>query len=76
MNIEEKQIDHILLSLADPRGGALLVLDPQQDPILLFSHTFLPKSAHIGGQAPQTAQCPPMGNPGSPTGYLSSKSQT
>ena len=31
----------------------------QQVPILSFSHTFLPKSAHIGGRHPPTARHPP-----------------
>ena len=39
---------------------------PQQDPMLSFSHMFLPKSTHIGGRCP-----PPMGNPGSATAYNS-----
>ena len=44
---------------------------PQWDPILSFPHTFLPKSTSIGGRRPpQTAQCPPTGNPGSATGFL------
>ena len=39
-------------------------LDPPMlwDPILLFLHTFSPKSAHVGGPRP------PIGNPGSATG--------
>ena len=40
-----------MFALADPGGGAAGA-PPQQDPILLFSHMFLPKSAHIGGQRP------------------------
>ena len=35
--------------------------------ILSFSHTFLPKSAHIGGPYPPNGSMPPMGNPGSTT---------
>ena len=65
MNIEEQQIHETLLPLVDPTGSA-----PQQDPTILFSHMFMPKSAHIRGQPP------PIGNPGSTSGYLSSKSQT
>ena len=60
MNIEEKQIDHILLSLVDPRGGALPALAAQQDPILLFLHTFLPKSACVRGQRPPNSSVPPQ----------------
>ena len=37
---------------------------PQRDPILSFSHTFLPKSTHVEGRRP------PMGNPGSAAGYV------
>ena len=33
---------------------------PQQDPILSFSHMFLPKSTHIGGRHPPTARRPPQ----------------
>ena len=40
---------------------------PQQDPILLFLHAFLLKSAHVRGQHP-----PPMGNPGSATASFTS----
>ena len=51
-------------SLADPGGGHWRMPPPQQDPILLFSHTFLPKSANVGGRRPP----PPTGNRGSATG--------
>ena len=34
------------------RGAAGASLLPQQDPILSFSHVFLPKSAPVGGQRP------------------------
>ena len=55
-------------SLVDPRCATEMPPPPQQDPILLFSHMFLPKSTHIRGQCPPTAQHPPpMGNPGSTT---------
>ena len=47
--------------------GVLLAYAPQQDPILSFSHTFLPKSTHIGGWYPPMAWCPPTGNPESTT---------
>ena len=35
---------------------------PQQDPVLLFSHTYSPKSTRVGGHAP------PKGNPRLATG--------
>ena len=38
-----------------------------QDPILSFSHTFSPKSAHVGGPRPPNGSTTPMGNPGSAT---------
>ena len=40
---------------------------PLWDPILSFSHTFSPKSAHVGGPqpCPQMGPHPPLGNPGS-----------
>ena len=41
--------------------GALPVAPPQRDPILSFSHMFLPKSTHVGSWRP------PTGNPGSAT---------
>ena len=57
-------------SLAD-LGGRHHQREPhQQDPILLFLYTFLPKSAHIGGWHPPNGSArppPPMGNPGSAT---------
>ena len=44
----------------------MLAHAPLQDPILLFSHTFSLKSAHVGGQnPPKMGPCPPMENPGS-----------
>ena len=52
----------ITSALVDP-GGATGAPPPQQDQILSFSHTFLPKSAHVGGRRP----LPPAGNPGSAT---------
>ena len=48
--------------------GAPPAHPPQQDPILSFLHTFLPKSAHIGGRRPPKGSAPPpTGNPGSAT---------
>ena len=55
-------------SLADPGGAA--GAPPQQDPFLLFSHTFSPKSVHVRGWRPPTGRRPPpppTGNPGSAT---------
>ena len=47
-------------------GGRAGARPPLQDPILLFSHTFLLKSAHIGGQNPlKMGPRPPTENPGS-----------
>ena len=42
---------------------------PLWDPILLFLHTFSPKSAHVGGPRPLLTgpRPPPTGNPGSAT---------
>ena len=42
-------------SLADPGGPP-----PQQDPILLFLHTLLLKSAHIEGRHPPNGSAPPQ----------------
>ena len=55
---EEKML---VANIGGSRGGAAGAA-LQQDPILSFSHTFLPKSAHIEGRRP------PMENPGSATG--------
>ena len=52
-------------TLADPGGTA--GVPPQQDPILLFSHMFSPKSIHVRGWCPPTGQHPPTENPGSTT---------
>ena len=43
--------------------GVLLVHapPPQQDPILSFLHTFLPKSTHVGGWHPPKGSAPPNG---------------
>ena len=47
---------------------------PPQDPIPLFSHTFLLKSAHVGGPRPPNGSTPPpTGNPGSATGTCAGK---
>ena len=54
------------ITLAGP-GGCHQHAPPQQDPFLLFSHTFLPKSVCIGGRCPPTGQHPRTGNPGSTT---------
>ena len=45
--------------------GRCRCMPPQQDPILAFLHTFLPKSAHIRGWHPPMARHPTTGNPGS-----------
>ena len=51
------------ITIGGSRGGhCQCAPPPQQDPILSFSHTFLPKSAKVGGWCP-----PPMENPGSTT---------
>ena len=52
------------------RAGRTPPPPPIWDQILLFSHTFLPKSTHIGGPLPppQWVHAPPTGNPGSATG--------
>ena len=63
----------IMLIIGGSRGVCQVHIPPW-DPILSFSHTFLLKSACIGGphplmgpHAPLTGPCPPMGNPGSAT---------
>ena len=53
-------------ALADPVGA------PQRDSILSYLHTFLPKSARVGGRRPP----PPNGNPGSATDMWDKKSAT
>ena len=45
------------------RGGRRRHAPPQQDPILSFSHTFLPKSTHVEGWRP-----PPNGSAPPPNG--------
>ena len=58
------------MSLADPGGHCQHVPPPppQQDPILSFSHMFLPKSTHVRGwRPPNGSASPPTGNPGSAT---------
>ena len=43
-------------------GGGVFGTHPQWDPILLFSHTFSPKSAHVRGPCPPPmGACPPYG---------------
>ena len=42
---------------------------PLWDPILLFLHTFSPKSIRIRGPRPPMGARPPTGNPGSATDY-------
>ena len=49
-------------------GGRAGCTPSHMDPILLFSHTFSPKSACIGGKRPRDGCTPPpTGNPGSAT---------
>ena len=43
------------------RGGVPGARHPLWDPILLFSHTFSPKSARIGGPHPPNGSMPPYG---------------
>ena len=40
--------------------GAPPAYAPQQDPILSFSHMFLPKSAHVRGRHPTNGSVPPQ----------------
>ena len=56
---------HRKVSASEVGGGGAASAPLQRVPILSFSHTFLPKSAHVGGQRPQTGRRPPTGNPGS-----------
>ena len=57
-----------ICALADLGGGGVPGARPLWDPILSFSHTFSPKSAHVGGpRPPLTGARPPTGNPGSAT---------
>ena len=42
------------------QGGAAGARPPQQDQILSFSHTFLPKSVQIGGWHPPNGLAPPQ----------------
>ena len=53
-----------LLLEADPRCPL-----PQWNPILSFSHTFLPKAARVASAAPNGIGASPTGNPGSAAGY-------
>ena len=59
-------------ALADLGGMPGACPPPLWDPILLFSHTFSPKSTHIGGPHPPHNGCtPPLtGNPGSATAMV------
>ena len=61
-------VDGLGIPLADPGGRS--PPPAQQDPFLLFLHTFLPKSVCVGGRCPdQRVGVPPTGNPGSATEY-------
>ena len=56
------------LPLADLGGTGGAPPPSPKDPILSFSHTFLPKSAHVRGWCPPMARRPPQtGNPGTAT---------
>ena len=48
------------MTIGGSRGAPPARTPPKQDPILSFSHPFLPKSAHVGGQCPPTAPYPPQ----------------
>ena len=66
----------VTVSIGGSRGGGVPGARPPPlwDPILSFSHTFSPKSAHVGGPCPppptgaRPPPPPPTGNPGSATG--------
>ena len=50
-------------------GGGCRAHATLRDQILSFSHTFLPKSTHVGGPRPPNGSTPsPTGNPGSAIG--------
>ena len=50
------------VALADLGGGGRARhTPPMRDPILSFLHTFLPKSAHVGGPHPPMVPRPPYG---------------
>ena len=49
------------ISLADLGGGVPGACHPLRDPILSFSHTFSPKSAHVRGPHPPNGSMPPYG---------------
>ena len=48
------------IALADLGGGACPAHAPLWDPILSFSHTFSPKSAHARGPRPPNGCMPPL----------------
>ena len=50
-------LSSVVLLLADPRGASGACVD-QWDPILSFSHAFLPKSTLIRGRHPPMDQRP------------------
>ena len=57
------KVIHLCTHKTNPTGGSkggAASMPLQQDPILSFSQTFLPKSTHVGGQCPPKAQCPPQ----------------
>ena len=55
-----RQINYKTITLIGGSRGACWVHTPLWDPILLFSHTFLPKRTCIGGPCPPlTGPCPP-----------------
>ena len=62
----------ISVALADLGEGVPGARLPIRDPILLFSHTFLPKRTCVGGPClPLTGPRPPTENPGSATEWCS-----
>ena len=52
----------LTIPLADPGGTAGMhpPPPPQQDPILSFSHMFLPKITHVRGWCPPNSSVPPQ----------------
>ena len=62
-----KNVIYIIIGGSRGRAGAR---PPIQDPILLFSHTFSLKSAHVGDQnPPKMGPRPPTENPASEPDY-------
>ena len=53
-------VNEIPQSLAD-LGGCAGCTSPLWDQILSFSHTFFPKSTHVGGPRPPNGSIPPHG---------------